>query len=539
MPLAAWENLNNDSIGPWPQQADVFDDRLAIESLIASVPYYVTPTVVTPLFAQQAALIIELDVQTPTGNTPRVIAAYQPYPFPQPAPLITALDVITVPSGNVPRLARVPLFAQPAPLQLPVAPVLGEATTINAYTATSGQPLFAIPAEVVRAVAQVFSGDQAIAPTRLPRALVPQVADVLPWPALVYEGTTTPVPYKPVRHAFTKAADVLVYPELVAEGVSTPSPFHGLARYVFAQSAPPAVVPVLLDEGQEAYDLAPLAKPLFAQSAFVLPALVLLYENVIASQPTTRITIDFSQAPDVFEPHPPMTSMTTAVVVKTPAPTLVTAHADVFTPLLVLEGGLFNPPSSSIAYRALLSVHTEIFPAVGWPESDTARAPSPRIPVHAGWVASTDAFLPYTSPLIYSDTAFVEPPTTPTGAQDVAIHSADETGNGQPNPVSVELIVGGMPVAWDPPGPTIRVYHLNTGGSQVTDFPSTVMPINGSGTSYTIAWTPAATGVYMFDVRGAYLGVPIQKTQPITVRSIFDPIAIALHDIFVNRTLIS
>ncbi len=133
----------------------------------------------------------------------------------------------------------------------------------------------------------------------------------------------------------------------------------------------------------------------------------------------------------------------------------------------------------------------------------------------------------------------VLPPAALTGGRDVAVHVPDEIAPFLAQGVSVELIVTGTPVLWDAPGPSLRVYHLNTAGAQVTDFPLTVMPQNGGNASYTLPWTPTTPGVYMFDIRGSYLGFSIQKVQAVTVRSIFDPIAIALHDIFVNRTQIS
>lgn len=130
-------------------------------------------------------------------------------------------------------------------------------------------------------------------------------------------------------------------------------------------------------------------------------------------------------------------------------------------------------------------------------------------------------------------------PAPPSGGQDVAIHAPDEIAPNLAQGVSVELLVGGTPVVWDAPGPSLRVYHLDGAGAQVTDLALTVMPQNGANPSYTLPWTPTTVGVYMFDIRGAYLGVNVQKTQPITVRSVFDPIALALQDIFVNRTQIS
>lgn len=115
----------------------------------------------------------------------------------------------------------------------------------------------------------------------------------------------------------------------------------------------------------------------------------------------------------------------------------------------------------------------------------------------------------------------------------VAIHIPDEAPIGVPVRVSLELIVG-TPVAYDSL-PDIRIYHLDDLGNQITDLPLSPCIQYGSNPAYYIDWTPTAPGTYMIETTGIYLAQPVEDSRAVSIRPKFDPIALALHDIFVNR----
>lgn len=170
------------------------------------------------------------------------------------------------------------------------------------------------------------------------------------------------------------------------------------------------------------------------------------------------------------------------------------------------------------------------------PTPQVTGATAPVFVIPAGWGAFYPDAVPARGIIIPSG------PVGPIGPlihfdRAVAIFVPDEIPPNTPTTVSAEWIVLGVAVPFDPPGPTLSVFHLDVTGAEVVDLAPTLMTQYGVNPSYFLAWTPPATagGVYMVMVQGMYMGTPIMMVQPVTIRPKFDPFALADSGILVSR----
>lgn len=165
------------------------------------------------------------------------------------------------------------------------------------------------------------------------------------------------------------------------------------------------------------------------------------------------------------------------------------------------------------------------------PASVTPVVPGPP----AGWGAWFPDWLPHPDHrYAYQFAANPYVVTVYTGDQAVPIHVPDEVPINKPLTIQVEHDAGGAAVPFDVP-PSLRVYHLDAAGLQVVDLAYGVCTQYGANPSYFRNWTPTAKGKFIVEVVGLYLGNVVVGVQTLTVRSNFDPFALADSNILVMR----
>lgn len=119
----------------------------------------------------------------------------------------------------------------------------------------------------------------------------------------------------------------------------------------------------------------------------------------------------------------------------------------------------------------------------------------------------------------------------------VAIHMPDEAGLGIETTIVVEYRHhDGSRKNFDA-NPSLRIYKVDSANGDETDsLALTQMTRIASLNVWKVAWTPAAAGVYVAEVRGMFTESGVEACETITVRSKIDPLAIADAGTLVDRT---
>ena len=114
--------------------------------------------------------------------------------------------------------------------------------------------------------------------------------------------------------------------------------------------------------------------------------------------------------------------------------------------------------------------------------------------------------------------AIVIPDETATGAAcRIWAEAADNTGN----------------IVLDA-NPQITIWSLDDNGSRTTNVATTTMT-SSAGEAFYYDWTPADSGEYIVQVAGEVSAASVFNAVAVSVRSKFDPIALALHDVLAAR----
>lgn len=123
-----------------------------------------------------------------------------------------------------------------------------------------------------------------------------------------------------------------------------------------------------------------------------------------------------------------------------------------------------------------------------------------------------------------------------TADKSVAISVPDEAPPGIALTIGVEYLnANGSRAVFDSL-PTIRVYKLNSDGTQTDDLAATAMAQYSGQNAYNKVWTPSASGTYVIEVRGVFVGSLVAAPpQVISIRPKFDPISLATSGVLVSR----
>lgn len=110
----------------------------------------------------------------------------------------------------------------------------------------------------------------------------------------------------------------------------------------------------------------------------------------------------------------------------------------------------------------------------------------------------------------------------------LALHVPDETPPNEPVAVKVEYLRSdGTRLALDA-APSIRVYSLDGAGAQVNSLAPTTATRIGSAEAWQTTWTPATSGIYIVEARGAFAGGGLEGAEPVKVtpRYVVDPVGL-------------
>lgn len=81
--------------------------------------------------------------------------------------------------------------------------------------------------------------------------------------------------------------------------------------------------------------------------------------------------------------------------------------------------------------------------------------------------------------------------------------------------------------------PQIRIIRLDDSGTRHSEM--TLRYMTGAGEAYYTDWTPSQAGTFVVTVAAHDGGKHLFAHQPVSSRSRFDPVALALHDTLVAR----
>ena len=79
----------------------------------------------------------------------------------------------------------------------------------------------------------------------------------------------------------------------------------------------------------------------------------------------------------------------------------------------------------------------------------------------------------------------------------------------------------------------IRIIHLDDSGNRVSEM--TLRKMTSMGEAYYTDWTPSHAGTFLITVAAHDGGKHLFEHETVSVRSRFDPVALALHDTVVAR----